>query len=138
LRPQVPAAMPVGTIIAVGPFVETVEQPAADLAGTTRVLHPTPTSMLAATVSLATAKQPFTIEQVRTLLGRLAPETAQLSSEMLAGEGFSTTPAQEMTMKLPPVPAAPPKPRPQVAPPPKPIEVTTPVPRITARVPFEE
>src|SRR6185369_17123598 len=85
----VPGTGPVGTIVAVGPFVETVDQPAADLAGPVRVLHPTPTTMLAATVSLATAHRPRSVDQVRALIRGLAPEAPEFSDEVLLGEGFS-------------------------------------------------
>jgi hypothetical protein len=83
-----PTAGAVGTVVAVGPFVETVDQPPADLAGTVRVLHPTPTSMLAATTSLATAKRPRSTDEARALLKTLAPDAAELSDELLLAEGF--------------------------------------------------
>ncbi|WP_158893853.1 hypothetical protein [Amycolatopsis anabasis] len=89
IRSSVHAAVPIGTVVAVGPFVETVEQPAADLAGPVRVLHPTPTSMLAATVSLASAAEPCSIRHARTLLELLAPDAPELADELLLGEGFS-------------------------------------------------
>ncbi|MEU7789962.1 hypothetical protein AB0B33_37450, partial [Amycolatopsis sp. NPDC049159] len=85
----VPGTAPVGTIIAVGPYVETVDQPASDLAGPVRVLHPTPTTMLAATVSLATAHRPRSVDQVRALIRGLAPEAPEFSDDILVGEGFS-------------------------------------------------
>ncbi|MEU0536629.1 hypothetical protein [Amycolatopsis tolypomycina] len=85
----VPGTAPVGTIIAVGPYVETVDQPAADLAGPVRVLHPTPTTMLAATVSLATAHRARSVDQVRALIRGLAPSAPEFSDEVLLGEGFS-------------------------------------------------
>ena len=85
----VPGTGPVGTIVAVGPYVETVDQPAADLAGPVRVLHPTPTTMLAATVSLATAHRPRSVDQVRALIRGLAPEAPEFSDQVLVGEGFS-------------------------------------------------
>ncbi|WP_439377982.1 hypothetical protein [Amycolatopsis lexingtonensis] len=85
----VPGTAPVGTIIAVGPYVETVDQPAGDLAGPVRVLHPTPTTMLAATVSLATAHRPRSVDQVRALIRGLAPDAPEFSDDILVGEGFS-------------------------------------------------
>ncbi|WP_206786555.1 hypothetical protein [Amycolatopsis sp. MtRt-6] len=85
----VPGTAPVGTIIAVGPYVETVDQPVSDLAGPVRVLHPTPTTMLAATVSLATAHRPRSVDQVRALIRGLAPSAPEFSDEVLLGEGFS-------------------------------------------------
>ncbi|MEW2502336.1 hypothetical protein AB0878_17815 [Amycolatopsis sp. NPDC047767] len=83
-----PGSGPVGTIVAVGPYVETVDQPPADLAGPVRVLHPTPTTMLAATVSLATARSPRSLDQARALIGALAPDAPEMSDEVLLGEGF--------------------------------------------------
>jgi hypothetical protein len=149
--------LPVGTIVAVGPYVETVDQPAADVAGPTRVLHPTPTSMLAAAVSLTSAKTSCTADDVRALLKLLAPDAPRLDSEALAGEGFASEgftaePAAEdrlsaITVKLtqvpPPAPKKPPARLPAPAipplvPPPKPIEVTTPVPRINIPLPPPE
>lgn len=147
LRPKVPAALPIGTILAVGPFVDQVDQPPTDVAGSVRVLHPTATHMLAAAVSLAAAPKPCSVEEAQTLLRALAPEAQPLSDEVLAAEGFGATeeePPPETTDKLlpsSPKMAPPPPPpkvvaaRPKVPPPPTPIEVTTPVPRITAAVP---
>ncbi|WP_236788904.1 hypothetical protein [Amycolatopsis sp. GM8] len=164
LRPSVPAALPIGTILAVGPFVDQVDQPPTDVTGPVRVLHPTATHMLAATVSLAAAPQPCSVEEAQALLKVLAPEAPALSDEILAAEGFAVTP-RETTEKIeppspdttekmdsptpakaekkvpPPAPVTitpPPAPRlvTRVPPPPPPIEVTMPVPRITAAVPI--
>lgn len=123
-----PGTAPVGTIIAVGPYVETVDQPVSDLAGPVRVLHPTPTTMLAATVSLATAHRPRSVEQARALIHGLAPDAPEFPDEILLGEGFSRftddAPPEEF---LPPVPAQPS--RPPV------VSVPAPVPRPVAVVP---
>ncbi|RJQ82755.1 hypothetical protein [Amycolatopsis panacis] len=104
---------PVGTILAVGPYVETVEQPPGDLAGPVRVLHPSPTTMLAATVSLATARHPRSVDQVRALLAALAPGLPDLSDEALLGEGFvrfsDDTPAPAEMLGTVPGPAASPE-----------------------------
>jgi len=112
-----PGTAPVGTIIAVGPYVETVDQPVSDLAGPVRVLHPTPTTMLAATVSLATAHRPRSVEQARALIHGLAPDAPEFSDEILLGEGFSRftddAPPEEF---LPPVPAQPSRPPVALAP----------------------
>ncbi|MFJ7219826.1 hypothetical protein [Amycolatopsis sp. NPDC098790] len=105
----VPGTGPVGTIVAVGPYVETVDQPATDLAGPVRVLHPTPTTMLAATVSLATAHRPRSVDQVRALIRGLAPEAPEFSDEVLLGEGFSRftddSPPESLWDGGPPVPS---------------------------------
>jgi hypothetical protein len=120
-----PGTAPIGTIIAVGPFVETVDQPATDLGGPVRVLHPTPTTMLAATVSLATAHRPRSVDQARALINGLAPDAPEFSDEILLGEGFSrfTDDAPHETSLLadtavprqPSRPAAVPSPAPPVA-----------------------
>ncbi|WP_410605560.1 hypothetical protein [Amycolatopsis sp. lyj-90] len=93
-----PGAGPIGTIIAVGPYVETVDQPAADLAGSVRVLYPTATTMLAATVSLATASRPRSVQQARDLIAALAPDAPPMPEEMLLGEGFSAFSDDEPTV----------------------------------------
>jgi len=94
-REQFPtAAQPVGTIIAVGPYVEHVEQPAAELAGATRVLYPSTTSMLSATVSMPRRQHRLTTSQLRELLTALAPDAPQPSDAELYAEGFAAaTPA---------------------------------------------
>ncbi len=93
-----PGAGPIGTIIAVGPYVETVEQPAADLAGSVRVLYPTAKTMLAATVSLATASRPRSVQQARDLIAALAPDAPPMPEEVLLGEGFSAFSDDEPTV----------------------------------------
>ncbi|WP_410661118.1 hypothetical protein [Amycolatopsis sp. lyj-112] len=93
-----PGAGPIGTIIAVGPYVETVDQPPADLAGSVRVLYPTATTMLAATVSLATAHRPRSVQQARELIAALAPDAPPMPEEMLLGEGFSAYSDDEPTV----------------------------------------
>ncbi|OLZ44041.1 hypothetical protein [Amycolatopsis keratiniphila] len=93
-----PGAGPIGTIIAVGPYVETVDQPAADLAGSVRVLYPTATTMLAATVSLATAPRPRSVQQARDLIAALAPDAPPMPEEMLLAEGFSAFSDDEPTV----------------------------------------
>jgi hypothetical protein len=86
---------PIGTVVAVGPYVETVEQPAADLAGNVRVLHPTPTSMLAAIVSLTSATTPLSVPVVQRLLHTLAPDAPQQPADLLLAEGFPAKPEPE-------------------------------------------
>ncbi|WP_199745318.1 hypothetical protein [Amycolatopsis sp. WAC 04182] len=93
-----PGAGPIGTIIAVGPYVETVDQPAADLAGSVRVLYPTATTMLAATVSLASAPHPRSVQQARELIAALAPDAPPMPEEVLLGEGFSAYSDNEPTV----------------------------------------
>ncbi|MFD2396814.1 hypothetical protein ACFSVJ_08235 [Prauserella oleivorans] len=88
IRSVEPAAT-IGTVVAVGPFVEKVEQPAADLTGPVRVVYPTATSLLAATVSLASAEEAFTVAQARAILAALDPVSGDIAADVLAGEGFA-------------------------------------------------
>lgn len=102
LRPKVPSALPIGTVLAVGPFVDEVDQPPADVAGPVRVLHPTAKHMLAASVSLASAAGPCSVDDARALLKLLAPEAPPLSDEILKAEGFgATSDAVQGTEKMP-------------------------------------
>ncbi|NIH79211.1 hypothetical protein [Amycolatopsis viridis] len=136
LRPDVPEHLPIATIIAVGPFAEEIEQPAADLAGHVRVLFPTQDSLLAAITSLTPAPWPCTPDQARALIGTLAPDTA-LTPDDLAAEGFSAS-EEPVTVKLPP---ARPRPRrrpaePAAVPPVVPLpEAAIPVSRLSAAEP---
>ncbi|MEU6642246.1 hypothetical protein ABZ863_06815 [Saccharomonospora sp. NPDC046836] len=138
IRATAPEAT-VGTVIAVGPFVETVEQPPADLAGPVRVVYPTSTSMLAATVSLASAERVFTAEQVRALVRALEPDAPEQDDEVLAAEGFtedhplaSAPPTVPMihpaTPPPPAVPVRPPAPSPHPRPPAPPARPASPMP----------
>ncbi|MEV0073531.1 hypothetical protein [Amycolatopsis sp. NPDC050768] len=139
-----PGSGPVGTIVAVGPYVETVDQPPADLSGPVRVLHPTPTTMLAATVSLATARSPRSLDQARALITALAPDAPGMSDEVLLGEGFVRYTDDPPVPVPAPVPAAAPvsasgvsKPAQRtritsVPPPPPVIPTTRPVPHVAA------
>ncbi|SFI89466.1 hypothetical protein [Amycolatopsis sacchari] len=88
LRPKVPEALPIGTILAVGPYVDQVDQPPADAAGAVRVLHPTGKHMLAAAISLAAAPEPCSVAQARALVKALAPEAPPISDDALRAEGF--------------------------------------------------
>lgn len=133
LRRALPEGMPVGAILAIGPFVDTVDQPPADMRGSVRVLHPSPTSMLAA-VSLASAARPCSAGHARRLIQILAPDAPVISEEELVAEGFGMRdPLSSVTVTLPP--PKPPQRPPQPPPPPgpAPIEVTAPAPKITDR-----
>jgi len=137
LRPEVPEHVPIATIIAVGPFVEEIEQPPGDLGGGVRVLFPTQRSLLAAIASLTPAPWPCTPAQAHALIGALAPD-ARITGDDLAAEGFQTT-EESATVTLPAVEPPPRKPRPSASAPLPPIappaEVTMPVPRIPAAIP---
>lgn len=80
--------MPVTTVVAVGPFVEQVVQPAADLRRGIRVLHPSTTSLLAAARELATCRHDCSVEPARHLLRVLDERTAKVGVAELAAEGF--------------------------------------------------
>ncbi|EHR49691.1 hypothetical protein SacmaDRAFT_1413 [Saccharomonospora marina XMU15] len=81
----------VGTVIAVGPYAETVEQPPSELTGPVRVVHPTSAAMLSSLVSLATGKHDLTVDRARALLDQLAPTPCELDDAALIGEGFAAT-----------------------------------------------
>ncbi|PRX48456.1 hypothetical protein B0I33_104272 [Prauserella shujinwangii] len=98
--------VPIGTVIAVGPFVETIEQPPTDLAGPVRVVYPTATSMLAATVSLASADDPLSATQVRSVLSVVAPDAPEQPDDALRAEGFPVADEEHpLAASAPTVPA---------------------------------
>ncbi|EHR60100.1 hypothetical protein [Saccharomonospora cyanea] len=87
----------VGVVIAVGPYVETVEQPPEDLAGPVRVVYPTASSFLTATTALPTPPRPLTTEQARAVLRDLAPTATSLDDTALTAEGFAAPDTPEAT-----------------------------------------
>ena len=103
--------LPVGTVVAVGPYVSQVHQPTSDLLRGVRILHPEPKTLLTAARELATHQRPCTVAQAQSILAALSPDHANAD---LAGEGFpnSAVPAlaTASTTLIPRVPAAPPKP----------------------------
>jgi hypothetical protein len=80
--------LPVGTVVAVGPYVSQVHQPTSDLLRGVRILHPEPKTLLTAARELATHQRPCTVAQARTILGVLSPDHANTD---LTGEGFTNT-----------------------------------------------
>jgi hypothetical protein len=80
--------MPVGTVIAVGPYVSKVEQPTADLLRGVRVLHPEPTTLLTAARELATHARSCTVTQARSILTALEPDNSAIAALDLEAEGF--------------------------------------------------
>ncbi|MCT2584155.1 hypothetical protein [Actinophytocola gossypii] len=104
--------LPVGTVIAVGPYVSQVHQPTSDLLRGVRVLHPEPGKLLTAARELATHPRPCTVAQARAILHALAPGNATLAGLDLAAEGFADTAAPGLstasTTLIPKVPARPP------------------------------
>jgi hypothetical protein len=103
--------VPVGTVIAVGPYVSKVEQPTADLLRGIRVLHPEPMTLLTAARELATHPRPCTVAQARAILEALEPDNATIAALDLEAEGFPDTVAPDLsaasTMVIPRI--APPK-----------------------------
>jgi len=103
--------LPVGTVVAVGPYVSQVHQPTSDLLRGVRILHPEPKTLLTAARELATHQRPCTVAQARAILAALAPADTEFD---LSGEGFADTVKPDMaaasTMLIPRVrPAEPAK-----------------------------
>lgn len=103
--------LPVGTVIAVGPYVSQVHQPTSDLLRGVRVLHPEPMTLLTAARELATHPRPCTVKQARAILDALAPDETALAGIDLAAEGFADTVAPDLgaasTTLIPKIPARP-------------------------------
>ncbi len=83
--------VPIGTVIAVGPYVSKVEQPTSDLLRGVRVLHPEPMTLLTAARELATHPRPCTVAQARAILETLEPGNTTIAALDLEAEGFSDT-----------------------------------------------
>lgn len=107
-RRQTP--VPVGIVVAVGPYVGQVTQPTADLHRGVRVLHPEPRTMLTAVRELAVADRPCSVEQARRLLTALVGDQVPMLIGEVAAEGFvdAVTPdlATASTTLIPRIPAA--------------------------------
>jgi hypothetical protein len=103
--------VPVGTVIAIGPYVSQVHQPVSDLLRGVRVLHPEPGTLLTAARELATHPRPCTVKQARAILHALAPDNTTLAAIDLAAEGFADTVTRDLgtasTTVIPKIPAAP-------------------------------
>jgi hypothetical protein len=101
--------LPVGTVVAVGPYVSQVHQPTSDLLRGVRILHPEPKTLLTAARELAVHQRPCTVVQARAILAAVAPDHAEVD---LSGEGFANTVVPEMaaasTTFIPRIQAAPP------------------------------
>jgi len=125
-------AMPpsVATVVAVGPYVAAVEQPAADLTRGLRVLHPEPSTLLTAARELAVGRTACSIADARGVLAGLCPAgdlPADLAAllerdDELSREGFASEPPTVVTtpVALPRPTAQPPVPQPSAAPMPAP------------------
>ncbi|MFD7653340.1 hypothetical protein ACFV4N_05110 [Actinosynnema sp. NPDC059797] len=100
--------LPVTTVVAVGPYVGQVVQPTVDLNRGVRVLHPKPTTLLAAARELATSDRPCSAEHAAKLVAVLAPTGPPPPRQHLLAEGFSDAAADlasASTMLLPKVAA---------------------------------
>ncbi|MFC0434359.1 hypothetical protein [Kutzneria buriramensis] len=91
--------LPVRLVLAVGPYVGQVTQPQLDLDRGIRVLHPMPTTLLAAVRDVAGDPPACTAEQAGGLLIHLCPDERFTTDELLA-EGFPAAQAA-----APPAPA---------------------------------
>ncbi|SER62449.1 hypothetical protein [Actinokineospora terrae] len=118
VREKQPRPLPVCTVVAVGPYVSQVDQPAADKDRGVRILHPEPMTLLAVARELAVHTRPCPIDELRRVLAVLEPGST-LTDDDLAAEGFpdglSAEAAAERTTILPltalrrPAPPAKPK-----------------------------
>ncbi|HEV2780897.1 MAG TPA: hypothetical protein VGX25_16045 [Actinophytocola sp.] len=88
--------LPVGTVIAVGPYVSQVFQPTADLLRGVRILHPEPMTLLGAARELAVYQGRCSVDGARRILAAL-DAGAELDPAELAAEGFSTAAAPDLT-----------------------------------------
>ncbi|UVS77796.1 hypothetical protein [Actinokineospora sp. UTMC 2448] len=79
--------LPVGVVIAVGPYVKQVSQPTADLVRGVRILHPEPLTLLSAARELATHDHACAAPQAVRILEALHPNSG-LSQADLVAEGF--------------------------------------------------
>jgi len=79
--------LPVRLILAIGPYVGQVTQPQMDLDRGIRVLHPMPTTLLAAVRDVAGPAPGITAEQAGGLLIHLCPDERFAADELIA-EGF--------------------------------------------------
>ncbi|GAA3438476.1 hypothetical protein [Kutzneria kofuensis] len=84
--------LPVRLILAVGPYVGQVTQPQMDLDRGIRVLHPMPTTLLAAVRDVAGSAPALTAEQAGGLLIHLCPDERFTTDELIA-EGFAVAKA---------------------------------------------
>lgn len=85
--------LPVGMVVAVGPYVSQVHQPTSDLLRGVRILHPEPKTLLNAARELAVHQRPCTITQARAIIAALAPDLEDVD---LSGEGFTSAAVPEM------------------------------------------
>jgi hypothetical protein len=85
--------LPVGTVVAVGPYVSQVHQPTSDLIRGVRILHPEPKTLLTAARELAVYPRPCTVGQASAILAALTADHGHID---LTGEGFTDSTVPEM------------------------------------------
>jgi hypothetical protein len=86
--------LPVGTVVAVGPYVSQVHQPTSDLLRGVRILHPEPKTLLTAARELATHQRPCTVVQARAILNAIFPDHVDVD---LSSEGFTNSAVPAMS-----------------------------------------
>lgn len=108
LQAQRVEPMPVGTVIAVGPYVSRVTQPTNDLARGIRILHPEPKTLLTAARELAVYERLCPPNRANEILAALAPDHPPLPDEELLSEGFGSGAglAAASTLLIPRIPSA--------------------------------
>ncbi|TCO47954.1 hypothetical protein [Actinocrispum wychmicini] len=108
LQAQRVEPMPVGTVIAVGPYVARVSQPTTDLARGIRIMHPEPKTLLNAARELAVYERRCPVHQANVIVAALAPDLPPFTPEELADEGFEVAAGPDMsaasTLLIPRVP----------------------------------
>jgi hypothetical protein len=88
--------MPIGTVVAVGPYVGQVIQPTGDLARGVRILHPEPSTLLTAARELAVQERPCPVAKARAILAALAPNHREIDDADLSVEGFASVVVPEL------------------------------------------
>jgi hypothetical protein len=88
--------VPIGTVVAVGPYVSQVFQPTADLARGVRILHPEPMTLLTAVRELATYQRRCSVAGVSHILATLNPAAPPMDPADLMAEGFADIAAPDM------------------------------------------
>ncbi len=89
--------LPLGTVVAVGPFVSQVFQPTSDLQRGVRILHPEPMTLLTAVRELAVYQRRCSVDGVSRILAALDPSSPPLDPVELMAEGFSDTVGPSLT-----------------------------------------
>lgn len=87
---DIDADVPTGIILAVGPYVAEIEQPASDRTESVRVVYPVTTNMVEPILSLLPAgAYDLNVERADNLLHELSPEVQHRDSAIFTAEGFS-------------------------------------------------